>query len=317
MKKSILYFSLVFLIIGAVSQNIIAQDYPFEENNPSKMKNRAKHALKRGDIYTAVFYYQELVRRDTNNMDLMFQLGELHRATKNSKEAEKCYANVYKKDPSGHAIVLYNLALMQKMNGRPAEAKSNFLEFRSKHKKLGDKYFKKHLLREIKGCDSAIVFTEFPERIKVENMGKEINQAHIDFSPFPIDSNTIIFGSLLSDTVEFYDTSFEHPEKQPGRQLYIARKKNTIWENEGLFEGLNDESLLMGKATYCAQTHNYYFTKCNKDKRGKVLCNIYKAHEKNGKIQPPELLPEIINMNGYTSTQPTVSYSHKKETIFK
>ena len=123
MKKSILYFSLVFLILGTVSQNIFAQEYPFEENNPSKMKSRAKHALKKGDTYTAVFYYQELVKRDTSNMDLLFELGELHSATRNSKEAEKCYATVYKKDPTGHPIVQYKLALMQKMNGKPAKAK--------------------------------------------------------------------------------------------------------------------------------------------------------------------------------------------------
>ena len=73
--------------------SVVAQDmgYPFKDKNPAKMKSRAKNALRSGDIYTALFYYQELVRISPNNLIDQYQLAELYRASRNSLEAEKVY----------------------------------------------------------------------------------------------------------------------------------------------------------------------------------------------------------------------------------
>lgn len=294
--------------------NLSAQSmpYPFEEKSSSKMKARAKNALKEGDTYTALFYYQELERRHPKDVEVHFQLAELYRFARNYKEAEKQYGIVYELNPKVHPYALYKKGIMQKMNGKPIPAKKSLLQFKKETKGLGDKHFKKHLKKELQGCDSAQAFTDFPERVVVNNMGNEINQPHADFSPFALDSTTLIFGSLISDTIKFYDDSFEHKDPKPRRQLFIAEKKGSHWTNQGLYEDINDPLIDMGKTVYNHHTHHYFFTKCKKNNKGKVICEVYMAQEKKGEIQKAELLPFPINMEGYTSTQPAVSYDTTK-----
>ena len=220
LSLSILYIISIFTI-SVFAQNLEGID---KSLSLSKMKARAKIALETGDIYTALFYYEEVVKNDTSDIKALFQVAEMYRFTRNYKSGELAYGKVYKTAPSEYSIALYYQALMLKMCGRYEEAKDAFLEFRKISAAIGDKAFKATLTRDIAGCDSGMVYRDFPQNVIIKNAGNSVNHPHTEFSPVILDSTRLAFGSLRVDSVEYYDTRQEHYQKQPVRQLMKLKK---------------------------------------------------------------------------------------------
>lgn len=300
-------FSILF-ILSTFSVSLFAQDGEGIDKNLSlsKMKGRAKIAYETGDIYTALFYYEEVVKKDTNDIKALFQVAEMYRFSRNYSSAATTYKKVYKTSPSEYLIALYYQAVMLKMCGKYEEAKNTFIEFRKMSAAIGDKSFKALLAKDIAGCDSGIVYRDFPQNIKVKNVGNSVNHPHTEFSPVLLDSTRLAFGSLRIDSVEYYDTRSEHLQIQPVRQLYEAKKVKGQWVEQGVLEDINDPNVDMGNFVYSPYTGRFYFTKCRKDHHGKVTCELYYTEKVSGKWAHPSKLPAPINMPGFTSTQPTI-----------
>jgi len=300
-------FILFSILITLTCISVQAQDSGVDTDlSISKMKARAKDALQHGDIYTALFYYEEIVMRDSSDINAQYQIAEMYRFSRNYKKAEEAYSAVYSKSSSSYPFALYYKALMQKMSGKYELAKENFILFRKQSVNTADKSFKAILNKEIAGCDSGIVYRDFPENIRIKNIGNSVNHPHTEFSPVLLDSTTLLFGSLRVDSVTYYDTRTDFYEKQPVRQVYEAEQVKGQWIEKGLFEVFNDPNMDMGNFVYSSYSGKYYFTKCVKDHNQKVLCHIYYTEKINGHWSTPTKLPAPVNMEGYTSTQPTI-----------
>jgi len=302
-----LSFSIVF-ILSTFTVSIFAQNSEGIDKSLSlsKMKARAKIAQATGDIYTALFYYEEVVKNDTSDIKALFQVAEMYRFSRNYKSAASTYENVYKKSPTGYPIALYYQALMLKMCGKYEEAKTAFIEFRKISTSIGDKSFKATLTRDIAGCDSGMVYRDFPQNVIIKNAGNSVNHPHTEFSPVILDSTHLAFGSLRIDSVEYYDTRAEHYQKQPVRQLYEAKKIKDEWVEQGILTDINDPDVDMGNFVYSPYSERFYFTKCTKNHNGKVTCEIYYTEKVSGKWAHPSKLPDPVNIAGYTNTQPMI-----------
>ncbi|ABG59859.1 OmpA family protein [Cytophaga hutchinsonii] len=301
-----LAFSIVFILTAftrVTAQNLDGID---KSLSLSKMKTRARIAEETGDIYTALFYYEEVVRNDSSDLKALYQVAEMQRFTRNYKAAEVTYGKIHEIAAADYPLAQYYQGLMQKMTGRYEDAKQTFSEFRKNSAALADKTFKATLARDISGCDSGITYRDFPQNTQIKNAGKSVNFPHTEFSPVILDSTTLAFGSLRIDSVIYYDTRGEHYEKQPVRQLYEAKKVKGQWVEKGLLEAINDPAMDMGNFVYSPTTDRYYFTKCTKNHHGKVSCAIYYSERVSGKWSHPSKLPDPINIEGYTATQPTI-----------
>lgn len=299
--------SIVF-ILSIFTNSIFAQnlDGIDKDLSLSKMKARAKIAQETGDIYTALFYFEQVVKTDSTDIKTLYQVAEMHRITRNYTSSARTYEKVYAVAPSEYPLALYYQALMLKMCGKYEEAKKQFIEFRKTSPAIGDKIFKAKFNRELAGCDSGMVYRDFPENVKIKNAGNSVNYPHIEFSPVIMDSTRIAFGSLRMDSVEYYDTRGEHYQKPPVRQLYEAKKVKGEWVEQGFLENINDPDVDMGNFIYSPYSQRYYFTKCTKNKNAKVTCEIYYTEKISGSWSKPSKLPAPINIPGYTSTQPTI-----------
>jgi outer membrane protein OmpA-like peptidoglycan-associated protein len=272
----------------------------------NKMKARAKYAIETGDIYTALFYYEEIVKKDSSDIDACFEMAELYRQSRNYSKAEKSYEYVYHKLPAKYPFALFYKAQMQKMRGLYEEARDNMNLFKKQFGSITDRTFLAMLNKEIAGCDIGITNREFADHIQVENVGNSVNHPHTEYSPFMLDTNTLIYGSLRMDSLRYFDVKNEHYEKPPARQIYLATKSKNEWKDKGTFDAINDPSMDMGNFVYNSQASKYYFTKCLKNDRGHVTCKIYFTEKIKGGWTKPEALPSPINMEGYTSTQPAI-----------
>ncbi|MBC7389206.1 MAG: OmpA family protein [Opitutaceae bacterium] len=280
----------------------------------SKMKARAAHASKMGDPYTALFYYEEIVKKDPSDLEMRYDLAELYQLTRNYPMAEKYFDYVYGTDEEGYPIALYHKAIMQKMQGKYPEAKTSLKEFKKIAKSISDKGIKMLLDRDIAGCDSGIMYTAFPENIKLENAGKSINNPHAEFSPVYTSADNIVFGSLRMDSIQYYDIREEYKEIQPKRKVYLASLENGAWTEKGLMEELDWASNDIGDITYSKNTDRYYFSKCQKSEDAKPRCKLYYTD----KTKKHYLLNHPVNQEGFTSTQPAIMYDSatKTETLF-
>ncbi|MCU0429726.1 MAG: OmpA family protein [Cytophagaceae bacterium] len=318
MKPSV-YVRFLFLASLVFAGTLDGQYYKEEIDHKlsiSKMKARADHAMKAGDMYSALFYYEVIVEKDTSDIANLFELGELYRQCRNYKMAEKTYALVYAKDPIKYPYSLYFMASMQKMQGKYEVAKVNYLKFKKDVGTIDDKSFKLLLNREIAGCDSGMVYKEFVDNIQLYNVGKSVNNPHAEFSPLLLDSTTMLYGSLRLDSVRYYDAREEHFEPVPTRQIYIAKKNpDSSWTSKGHFETLNHPEAQMGNFVYSPNTNRYYFTKCSREGHTTVTCKIYFTEKQNGKWTHPVLLPHPVNIPGHTSTQPAIVFDTANATI--
>jgi OmpA-OmpF porin, OOP family len=301
--RILLCLCFIFSILYSEAQipNAIERDI-----TAKKMKDRAAFAAKTGDVYSALFYYQAVVLKDSNDLDAFYQMAEMYRYSRNYKKAEETYSKILLKAPGRYPFALYYKGLMQKMCGNYEEAKKNMTLFKKETKNIGDKSFASILTKEIAGCDSGMTYMEFPNNVIIENVGNSVNHPHTEFSPVLLDSSNMIFGSLRMDTLSFFDIFDNQYEKQPVRQIYQAEKSDGKWEEKGKFEAFNDPNADMGNFVYSSYSGKYYFSKCSKSDLGHVICKIYSVEKVDGKWSQPELLPPPVNIEGYTSTQPAL-----------
>lgn len=299
-------FSLA-LTLTLSTGNAQHQELKFDESiSIAKMKDRAEFAYTTGDVYTALFYYEKVVEQNPEDLAARYRLAEMYEASRNYSKAEEAYDYVVQKGFIRFPFSLYHKGIMQKMSGKYEDAKETLTKFRKEAGNVGDSDFKRMLSKDIYGCDSGMVFTEFPDNVKIINAGESVNDPHTEFSPFFVDSTTILFGSLREQNLNFYDA--EKTKQVPKRQIYTAELVNGAWEEKGTFETLNDPAMDMGNVAYSPNTGKYYFTKCAPNEKGVVQCKIYYTQKVSGKFKKAEALPEPVNLDGYTNTQPCVVF---------
>ena len=136
-------------------------------------------------------------------------------------------------------------------------------------------------------------------------MGNNINHPDIDFSPFPVDDQTIIYGALYSDSSKHIS---------PVRQIFKAIKINGHWKSKGLIEGeINNPEYNTGNAVISEDGQRMYFTRSRKNWQNVNISEIFVSKYDSDRWMTPEKLPYPINDENYTSTQPAIGKNLKTE----
>lgn len=309
--KKIVFFLILFC--GCHTMFSQKENTPIVASSPAKMKSMGKQALKNRDAYLALHYYEAYNALRSDDVEVIKNLADLYKMTRDYSSAVLAYDKLYLTDTIKHLNALYEKGIMQKMLGDYTGAKTSLLKFKADAGKRMAKDLKKQLRVDLLGCDSGMVYLEFPEdRIKVKNAGSVINNPHVEFGPVPLDTNKILFGSLTSDTIHYYDVSYDGQETQPLREFYVAEKQNDVWKKT-LLDKINDQDFQMGKVVYSKPTKTYYFTKCKRNVQGRTVCNLYSGKEQKNKDLEVRKLDYPINMPGFTTTQPSVHYDTLKK----
>ena len=282
------------------SQNKKNEDAPLEATTAAKEKALAKHAYKIGDPYSAIYYYEKYLVMKPNDLEALQELAVLYELTRDYHRAANAYNMLYNSDKIKYELDLYHKAIMEKMSGEYEAAKSDLLKFQTESGKTIEKSFKNQVKVDIEGCDSALKYIDYPLPVEVLNAGKSVNNPHVEFGPFPLDSNHFLFGSLTSDTIHFYDNRYGHKQEQPVRIFYTAEKINNEWVRQESLDEINDPHAIMGKVIYSNNTNTYFFTKCKKMSKGETVCSIYSRKLVKGKLEEVKDLGPLVNLPGFT-----------------
>ncbi len=303
----------VLLLTVCCHQNVEAQvnDKPLEDIKLSELKGFAKNALRLGDGYTALYYYVEWANRKPKNTDLTFQVAELYRYTRNYAEAEKWYSKL-KSETKRYPTAIFYLAEMQVGLEKYQLAKENYLIFKKLARYVDDIYYRDQYKKGLASCDFALSMKDSIPEAVATHLPKSINKPHVEFSPVVIDENTIMFGSLNVEGVDYYNISAHDSMDIPLRKFYIAKKINEEWVNQGEFQGpFNQENAHVGNATISEDGQKIYFTVCQKNWKNETVCEIYFSNKFSDKWVVATKMNEVINLPNYTSTQPTIGYDSR------
>ncbi len=285
-----------------------------EKLSMRKIKGLATNSLRLGDTYGALVYYKEWVKRKPENAKVVFQLAELYRGARDYEHASDAYWQFLKltggqKNP----MALYYAGDMFMQTGKYEEAKSNFIKFKRFASNMDDKWYRRITENKIEGCELAISLRDSVNKAEVEHLDESINKAHIEFSPIPLDDNTLVYGSLVSEGVEFYDVEELDSTALPKRKFYLAKKENGKWRSSGEFnDPIGAEQQQIGNGAISPDGNRFYFTRCEENFQGKVICRLFYSEKEGNKWGEPIEMNDLINLSGYTTTQPTVGRESKR-----
>lgn len=311
--------SISILAIVVSCQFTSAQITDVKDFTPSQLRQFAKNSVRAGDVFTAIFFYEEFRLVHPNNTKVNFELAELHRHVRNYEQARELYEKVVKNAARKFPLARFHYAQMLKSTGNYDEAIRQFKEFKKEYKKGKDyREYNKLVRNEIEGCDSAKIIISNPLDINIENLNNTINSPHIELSPIPVDENNFIYASLRVDSLVYF-TSENIDTALPVRQFYVAHKEGMDWNSGGLMPGkINIPGVETGNGVISRDGQRFYFTRCTKNWQGKVICSIYRATKSQNGWSEPVKLPPVVNDPNYTSTQPALGRTEKsdREVIF-
>ena len=148
--------------------------------------------------------------------------------------------------------------------------------------------------------------------VAVTHLDNSINQAHIELGPIPLDSGTMAFASLRSDSVPIVPLGDEE-YTPPHRQFYTATKTGKTWKGTGLWDvpfNLSDADV--GNGALSPDGEAFYFSRCEPNWKNEISCAIWVSYRDGGSWSEPVALGEGVNDPRYTSTMPTVGTETKR-----
>jgi outer membrane protein OmpA-like peptidoglycan-associated protein/tetratricopeptide (TPR) repeat protein len=280
---------------------------------PNQLKNYAKNAERIGDIYTAIDYYDKYRQFHPENHKISFKMGMLYYKARDYGSALVYFEKAYTDDPAKQALALYYQGLMQKMLGQYEPATALFAQFKKEYRGNSDtKYYTKLMKNEVAGIVMAKTMIDTPQNIVVTHLDTSINKAHVELNPIPISATTFIYGSLPSDSIQYFPIE-DDSIKPPVRKFFVAEKKDNVWLKKSEFEGpFNQDDVHTANGAFSPDGKRFFFTRYSTNWKYQVIGQIYMSTKTNGQWQEPELLNDMVNMSNYTSTQPTVGTESKR-----
>jgi len=282
--------------------------------NANQLKRFAKNSIRKGDMYTAIFFYEKYREYNKDNQKINYELAELNRNVRNYLAAKDLYKIVLENGSNKFPMVRFYYAQMLKSLGEYDEAIEEFNNFRQEIRGKKESQLYGRLARnEISGCDSAKYLIGKPLNVTLSNLNSTINSPHIELSPIPVNDNSFLYASLRIDSL-IYFTVDNVDTDMPVRQFYRAKKEGMDWiGGELLSEPFNLPGIESGNGVFSRDGRRFYFTRCEKNWKGETICSIYRMIKEGREWGLPVKLPLVINDPNHTSTQPALGRSVKSD----
>jgi len=252
------------------------------------------------DYYSALDYYSNAVEFDTTNAEVNYKVGESARLFSSYKEAEKRFDAAIKYDENNeYPLSQFWSANMKQMQGKYAEAKRGYEMYISEHGG-DDQYYTQRAEKEIKACEWAIE--------KLENPDKSITINRLD----GVNTKYSEFGARDSEDGLYYSSlSFVEPESEnkPAKILSKVLLSGDKSSAGSILGETNKDKLHSAHTAFNNDNSRMYYTICNYFLGNDIKCELYyKDISSDGGYGPEIKMPEHINLQSYTSTQPAVGY---------
>lgn len=256
------------------------------------------------DYYSALDYYSNAVEFDTTNAEINYKVGESARLFSSYKEAEKRYDAALANDENNeYPLSQFWSANMKQIQGKYADAKRGYELYISEHGG-DDQYYTQRAEKELKACEWAIE--------KLNNPDKSITVTHLDGG---INTENSEFGAIDSEDGLYYSSiGFEDPnsEHKPAKVLSKVLLSDDKSGRGAILGETNKSNQHTAHTAFNKMKSRMYYTVCDYFLGNEIKCQLYyKDISSDGSYGAETKLPDHINLESYTSTQPAVGLDAK------
>ena len=281
----------------------------------SKLTAFLKHAEekhKAGDYFYAVELLEKAMEIDSNSINVLWKYAESLRAYKDYRKAEFYYKRVYAQDAnSAYPMSLLYVGLMQKQNGKYADAIETFKRVKSKFGKDKKGYIYQKAKRELESTLWAQTALKDTLDIQFYSLPGKINSPDAEFGHTKR-GNSFIFSSLKADSIsskeEVYGSNYT-------TQLYTSEMSNGKIDSIQKINALIQAGLNTGNGSFSLDGKRFYYSLCESSNYN-YQCKIMVAQFTDGKWSQADSLGEIINTSGKNTTMPSIGRLDGNEVLF-
>jgi len=292
-KHCILLF--LCLCIGLVSA---------EGQSWRKLRKQAEAAYEQGNYAQAAEAYEQAWNKKKKKEELIYKAGEAYYLIRDYRKAAAAYQNV--KDMNEEfPLVGLKYARSIKQDGRYDQAIQAFNDFSEGYTGEGKAILEDIIQTEIEGCELG---KELPARadpdLELNYLGAGVNTDEDEFAPIALSSSILYYSSDMGGRARIYRSTLQGEEWTKG-----ATPEN--------FPVIQDGQYCHGSLT--PDGGRFYFTICEESENfsnQQTRCEIYVITRQGGAWSQPELLPDFINQEGVTSTQPNIVHRGDVEIMY-
>ncbi|PCH68623.1 MAG: hypothetical protein COC01_03390 [Bacteroidetes bacterium] len=256
-------------------------------------------------FYDAADYYKQVLDEQPENVEATWGAAESYYYARDFRNSVKYYKKSKESFKAQYPKSTFKYALTLKFNGNYAKAIPEFEAFIKEYKDKEDsKRYKKIAILEKEGCELGLELIKNPIKVKIIEPGNKLNAAYTEIAPLPLADGSLIFSSLRSDTII---TALNGVAKGYLFRMYLAKNTKRGWSRGELMpEIINAPNVDIANGAFNPDMTKFYYTQCAANNKGKMICEIFETDYENGEWKNPKKLPESINMEGFTATQPTI-----------
>ena len=282
---------------------------------------RADNAFAEGYYNEALDYYKKAIRKNKTNVELMYKAAESARQCNDYKQAIKYYKQLIESTggKAAYPEAIYRLATMYRFDNRPDSAIIVYTDYLAQ-KKYRNLEFEQRAVQEQEACKWVLEqrkdTTSKPYIYDINHVGKQINTKMNESGAVKIDSLI-----LFARTIHISKSGSKNAlfSEYILTQIYQSRYlKNGKLAKSLLNEwGFNDTRMHSGNIAYDPYSKTIYFTLCDAEYSGTGnMCGIYMSEYRDKKWSKPQKVASDVNIEGYTSTQPTVGHTEGKTLLY-
>lgn len=295
----------IFIFLVAVFQW-----YPSFAQDQEAFKEQGIKAYERGNYYLAASYLDKALKTGFENDTVIFMLAQAKRKVHSCSEALELYLQLSEKKSTAFPQASFYAGLMYKCLGNYENASGMFLQY-----SLKDDSFisKERVSQELKACEIAPQIIRDSLDVKIEQPGKHINSAYTDFGAVQRPNGMIYFSSLRPTVKSGADGLIPRDFQTDIYQSRISPAgymRAQIWESP-----VNKKREHTANINFSPDGKQIFFTRCER-LNGQMICEIYKSSKKAGKWRKAQKLPEIINVEGASTTHPYHTFTSGQEILY-
>lgn len=267
-------------------------------------KKAADEAFKAGSIFSAADLYLEILKNDSTDKTVLYNLAESFYMAKDYDQAALYFYKAYKGDSTGNPTALYYAALCTKMQGKYPEAREMFRRFSKSYSGTDAVKMKKWARVEVDGCNFAIKETAGDQNLKLVHLGKEVNSNYADQAP-AYRNDVLYFASIHSDTVLWMNKDMSDAKKEGVlMKLYTSKVDGDNYEPAERLKTFDQTGKHISNGSFSSDGNKFFYTICDGGSMTKPNCDIYMSELEGSDWGTGKKLNEEINLKGSTNTQP-------------
>ena len=264
----------------------------------------ASEAFNEGDFYTASLYYNNAMWMDSSDLKVAFQCAESYRYFNNYLRAKQWYRYILKNDASKQfPLSRFWLAMMEKSMEEYDDALKNFSVFYSENSSNVNDYFTKKSRVEIDACKEAPDIIAHKKNVLISHLVEgKVNTPFSEFNAHQLSDTALVFSAMRPITAGKFDTYIPNAYLS---KIYMAKSTVAGWSRTKELDGrINHNESHNANITFTKDYLKVFFTRSKSDDDRNIQSQIYSCESQNGKWQKAVILPDKINLTGFTSTHP-------------